>query len=313
MSNAFQPYFFNFKLSELSPPGAGNSWPDSPIALSNDISHLFEIAKPKPSPSKLIRIGGNQDGAYLLPDDLAGIEACFSPGVNNIKHFEDELTLGRQIKCHLCDFSCDSNSLKTPLVEGFQTFQKKWLAAKKGDDSITMDEWVEASCQSTQSDLILQMDIEGAEYEILANLDRSVLTRFRCLVIEFHHLHRAFYDQRILEEVCLPVFESLDRDFVCVHAHANNYWPHGHLIPGHAACMPEFLELTFLRRDRFLLKPHQKRFPVKVPHPLDITNVPDNQPFFLEEEWGSGRHWRSKIKIIRERLAFSLRTSLFKE
>ena len=48
--------------------------------------------KPKASPFGLIRIGGNSDGAYLVPDDLQGISCCFSPGVSDRKSFEDELT-----------------------------------------------------------------------------------------------------------------------------------------------------------------------------------------------------------------------------
>jgi hypothetical protein len=33
----------------------------------------FDIIKLKPSPYPLIRIGGDKDGAYLVPDDLSGI------------------------------------------------------------------------------------------------------------------------------------------------------------------------------------------------------------------------------------------------
>lgn len=37
------------------------------------------------------RVGGDLEGGYLLPDDLAGTKACFSRGTNNFKRFEDEL------------------------------------------------------------------------------------------------------------------------------------------------------------------------------------------------------------------------------
>lgn len=148
----------------------------------------------------------------------------------------------------------------------------------------------------------MQMDIEGAEYNILLNCERRLLSRFRILVVEFHHLHRALYDYRILNEVCLPVFAELEKDLVCVHAHPNNYQPNGHRIPGHDACMPEFLELTFLRRDRFTPSSSQHHNPVMIPHPLDIVNVPKNEPMYLEAEWSSGRHWRSRLKILQQRI-----------
>src|SRR5690554_7786815 len=53
----------------------------------------------------LLRIGGDADGSYLVPDDLHGVSACFSPGVNKIKYFEDYLTDRYGIECHMCDFS----------------------------------------------------------------------------------------------------------------------------------------------------------------------------------------------------------------
>jgi hypothetical protein len=47
-------------------------------------SELFSFLRsvhPILTPYALIKLGGMYDGGYLLPDDLAGVEACFSPGV----------------------------------------------------------------------------------------------------------------------------------------------------------------------------------------------------------------------------------------
>ncbi|MCJ8518102.1 hypothetical protein ABID21_001006 [Pseudorhizobium tarimense] len=68
---------------------------------------LFELLKPKASPTPLHRIGGNRDGPYLLPDDLDGITACFSPGVDNVKYFADTMVKRYSIDCHMCDYSSE--------------------------------------------------------------------------------------------------------------------------------------------------------------------------------------------------------------
>ena len=47
-----------------------------------DLKRFIEKFRPKLVGKELIRIGGKGDGAYLLPDDLSGISACFSPGVD---------------------------------------------------------------------------------------------------------------------------------------------------------------------------------------------------------------------------------------
>ena len=43
--------------------------------------------------TNLIRLGNDGDGGYLVPDDLNGIEACFSPGVAGNVNFEKALAL----------------------------------------------------------------------------------------------------------------------------------------------------------------------------------------------------------------------------
>ena len=73
----------------------------------------IDLLKPRKCPFKLIRIGGNKDGAYLIPDDLVGIESCFSPGVSDNKDFEDHLAKKYKIKSHMCDYSSDISKFKT--------------------------------------------------------------------------------------------------------------------------------------------------------------------------------------------------------
>ena len=59
----------------------------------------------------LIRIGSLNDGGYLLPDDLSGVAACFSPGVAKVADFENQIT-EKGIPCFLADYSVDKPPLK---------------------------------------------------------------------------------------------------------------------------------------------------------------------------------------------------------
>src|SRR3954463_7181162 len=67
---------------------------------------LLEAARPWQTEHPLIRVGGAGDGGYLLPDDLDGIAACFSPGVSNQATFEEDL-LARGIPCFQADASVE--------------------------------------------------------------------------------------------------------------------------------------------------------------------------------------------------------------
>jgi hypothetical protein len=270
----------------------------------DEISKVISVLKPKSSPYKLIRIGGNKDGAYLLPNDLTNIKACFSPGVNNFKNFEDDLTFLYNIQCHMCDKSSDPEKLKTPLVDGMQTFQKKWLDVNNADDSISLEEWVMAYSPNPKDDLILQMDIEGAEYRNLLNTPEEILKRFRIMVIEFHCLDNITNSQ-VFSEVLLPVFSKIDKYFQCVHAHANNFSKSSYIVSGTNINLPTFIELTFLRKDRFLNNSAKQLQPIYIPHPSDIINAPSKPPLFLNKAWsGEKRSFKSQGKIIRDWLYY---------
>ena len=141
-------------------------------------------------PYKLVRLGGRGDGAYLLPDDLENIEACFSPGVNESKFFEDDLTNLFNINCHLCDFSTDLDKLSTPIIKKKQTFEKKWLDVNESKDSIGLKTWINKYCGGSNKDLILQMDIEGAEYRNIINCTNELLNKFGIIIFGIHDVSK---------------------------------------------------------------------------------------------------------------------------
>jgi hypothetical protein len=252
--------------------------------------------QPKPSPRRLLRIGGRHDGAYLVPDDLEGIAACFSPGVANRKDFEDELVDRFGIPCHLCDYSSDEERFRTALKPGMQTFLKKWLEPISDEKSISLEDWVADLAPDPADDLLLQMDIEGAEYRNLLACPDEVLARFRIIVIEVHGL-QSVQDSEAFERGPGSLLRKLDRYFICVHAHPNNH-AKGIRLPGSGLIIPRVFELTFLRRDRFEGSLGTVFYPPMNPHPLDIASNWAGRPaLFLDRAWFEGRR-RSLVSTI---------------
>lgn len=256
---------------------------------------VFEVLRPKSSLTPLIRIGGDIDGSYLVPDDLDGITACFSPGVNRIKYFEDYLTDHYGIRSHMVDFTCEASEFKTPLRDGLQTFAKKWLDVTPGADNVSLEDWVAE--HEAEGDLLLQIDIEGAEYRNLLATPDETLGRFRIMVLELHGLGRVL-DARTLQSAIGPFVEKLGAQFTCVHAHPNNCCGEV-VVPGTDITIPNVLELTFVRRDRFA----PGDGPVTLPHPLDVSrNVPRNAPLFLSEAWcGGPRPVEARVKMLEDK------------
>lgn len=58
------------------------------------------------------------------------------------------------------------------------------------------------------------MDVEGAEWEALINLDEKTLNQFQQMVFEFHDM----YDPHRYSMIC-RVLEKLNKTHQCVHVH----------------------------------------------------------------------------------------------
>ena len=107
----------------------------------------------------LIRIGPNGDGGYLIPDIIKNIDACFSPGVGKIHGFENDL-LKKGIKVFMADKTVSKPNLKFTNYD----FLKKNLGSFNDEETITLDQWIYE--KGVNKNLLLQMDIEGSEYEV---------------------------------------------------------------------------------------------------------------------------------------------------
>jgi hypothetical protein len=251
------------------------------LALSNDVfmgratdperlRAFFAAVRPLETNHALIRVGGKSDGGYLVPDDLSGIETCFSPGVSQVADFESALA-ARGIRCFLADNSVDGPPVSNALFD----FEKKHLGPEEAGSFMTLESWVQRKAAGN-GDSILQMDIEEAEYPVILETSLDTLRRFRVVVVEFHQM-QALLDKLAFEFVNLA-FARMLRLFDVVHIHPNNSSPP---ILYKEFLIPPTMEFTFLRKDRVA-----SRKPAMVfPHPLDRPCVPSASDFPLPRCW----------------------------
>jgi hypothetical protein len=142
----------------------------SPAVKSSELLGLIRRLTPVSSPFNLIRIGGDGDGGYLVPDDLKGINFCFSPGVAESSGFELGLT-AFQIHSFLIDYSVEA----PPVDSKFLHFEKLFLSSRSDYEKfVRLEDWVNQKAPSHE-DLILQMDIEGSECSVLADASDETL------------------------------------------------------------------------------------------------------------------------------------------
>ncbi len=230
----------------------------SRIVDREKLDDFFDLIKKNQLRCELIRIGAKGDGGYLLPNDLDGVDECFSPGVSVVADFEAEL-VDRKIYCYLADYSiCES-----PILHDLIDFEKKYVGLVDNDKYFRLDTWVRDKSKFN-SDLILQMDIEGNEYGVLMDSSIEVLRRFRIIIIEFHHLNRLFEDFGF--GLIDLVFRKILKEFNIVHIHPNNC---RESITHFSYSIPPVMEFTFLRKDRNNSNMDGGIFP----NNLDIKNI----------------------------------------
>lgn len=248
---------FNLKLSDR--------------VSAEEVKAFLEKLHPVNPGMELIRIGPKKDGGYLLPDDLEGITACFSPGVDVESRFELELA-EKGMEIFMADFSIEKPTVNHPKIH----FTKKFLGSDDMGIYMTLNTWANQELPvDDHSDLLLQMDIEGFEYDSLLALTRPLLDRYRIIVIEFHQFDRMF--ERYFFNQLNRIFKKLLANHSVVHIHPNNYIKP---VKIEGIEIPDCIEMTFLRNDRFTSTEYFTKFP----HPQDEKST-DKEDVVLSKFW----------------------------
>lgn len=208
------------------------------------------------SPYPLIRLGGKNDGGYVVADVSGFI--LISPGVGGSYRFELDYVrrYGR----------------KAILVDGTLAVRQQRAVARASPYFTYMPKNVGPVETATETDLShllnspdswLQMDIEGAEWPWLYT--KPDLSNVLQIIIELHDVHLYTDEKR-------GALEHLAESHRVVHIHGNNY---GGCVDGR----PKVLELTLLRKDLFgCLTVNRGPFP----GPLDSPNNPRARDLAIE-------------------------------
>ena len=248
------------------------------LASKNEVETFIKNFVAHYVSTRLIRIGSRNDGGYLVPDILHDLKYCFSPGVDLVSEFEEELSSLYGTK----SFMIDASVSRLQINNKDFIFEEKFLSSKTIDRYITLSDWIDKTITDENAKLLLQMDIEGAEYEVLAFENSETLSKFCVIVIEFHDFQNIFDRNQL--GIIKGLFEKLYKDFSICHAHPNNNSSEVSLM---GISVPKLIEITFIRND--VLENVQSCQNIQLPHVLDEKNVPTKKDLKLSEMW-----WKTK-------------------
>lgn len=242
------------------------------------------LQKLAPTPHyPLVRLGSQNDGGYLVPESLLGSSLCLSAGVSDNWSFESSLLAQYGINSRLCDKDLPGGEPPFPL-------DRIWLDSWSHGDHLSLSDWIDVAGVANRSDLVLQMDIEGAEWAVLGACELSTLKQFRVLVLELHDVHLVL-DEKWRSRVIDPVLTKVTGVFSVEHLHINNSHPpreRGGFF------VPPIVEVTLVRRDLVAGRPQCEPH---LPHPLDAPCNPHRQEARVPWYWQSRQPNRAEDAI----------------
>lgn len=188
---------------------------------------------------ELVRVGGNHDGGYVMANDFT-VGGAISVGVGPDVTW-DQAVAARGIPVAMFDPTV--RKLPDSVAQG-RFFKVGIGGAEPIPGYRTLPGLVELAGFSRNSDLLLKVDVEGAEWESIAALEGSDLEQYRQMAFEFHGLKGLKNAKQ--GELITAVLEKLARNHIPIHVHANNY---DELVRFDRNWFPNSVEVTYVRKD----------------------------------------------------------------
>ena len=234
------------------------------------IIELIHLLRPFNLGYEYQRLGGTKDGSYIVPETLGNIKYCFSAGYGGDCSFEKNLEK-YNIKSFLADYNYDAPTE----LKNFE-YKKKFIKSYSDQKSINVNTWIENSLPIEEENMLLQIDIEGSEYEVLHAITEKNLDRFDVVIIELHNLHMV--NNQIFYQYFISCLEKIKKHFEVFYLQPNNCCGVSNFD---GLIFPNILEITLLSKKK--IKKKEKLNPLN--KNLQIKNIIEKDDIILPDYW----------------------------
>jgi glycosyltransferase involved in cell wall biosynthesis len=252
-------------VAQTVSPATISAHPPPRRVQQRDLLDVLSVIAPlEMQNGKKVRLGGPQDGGYVVPDAALTCDAVLSIGVGGDVSFDLALAdHGARV------LQFDHTVAQSPTPHGNFTFHRLGWGAKSSGNFLALADMRRRLGDRGAKRTMLKFDIEGAEYPIFEALSADDLADFAVIVCELHNL------ARLSDPEAFDTFHrcvtKLTQHHAPVHLHPNNYGP---MVLVEGIAIPDVIEVSLLRRDLDVF-PSPSREPI--PGPFDRPNHP-NQP-----------------------------------
>lgn len=184
-----------------------------------------------------VRLGRQCDGGYIHLNDFRG-KVAYSFGINDDVSWDYDISkLGYEVQMY------DHTIVALPFENERFCFHKIGIAScvcEENAELKSLDNLIMENNHAEEKNMILKMDVEGAEWGALEMVSSETLGKFDQIVMEFHHLNDQDKNMQIVQ-----VLQKLNQTHALVHIHPNNYC---RVVYVNNCAYPDSIEVTYLNR-----------------------------------------------------------------
>ena len=192
----------------------------------------------------LRRIGGKNDGGYIMLDDFSKkgeAKVAYSFGIcDDVEWDKDMAALGYDV--YMYDHTIEGLPEEN---EKFHWFKVGIADCETciGSELNTLKHFLEVNGHAKTKHMILKMDVEGAEYGFLNMISEDILKQFDQIVFEFHGII-----ERKNADKLIAALTKLNKTHQVIHVHGNNY---SSTLEINGYRFSRALEVTYVKRDMY--------------------------------------------------------------
>jgi hypothetical protein len=209
------------------------------------------------------RFGADLDGGYVMLDDFGDARTALSLGIGEEVSWDADMAR-RGLRVFQFDHTVEGPPQQHP---NFMFHRTRVVGARQTPADVTLEDILARG--DVTGDVIAKIDVEGFEWEILAQTGPAALARVRQLAMEFHDVRE--FTEGAWRRRALAGLENLARTHACIHVHGNNWAPFT-VVGG--TPFPNAFEATFVRRSDYQLTPSTASFPTSLDRPCN-PKMPD--------------------------------------
>lgn len=229
-------------------------------------------AKVQDNPLEFIRLGRDNDGGYVVPVvAMESADVLMGYGIADDISFEREFS--QRFDKLSYGFDCGVQNIDTG--DSRCRFFSECIGNsdylygnQRSSGQISSFSQQLQRLELTDKKVFIKMDIEGAEFDVLDDVLNHA-DNITGIVLEIHIPNGN-------PEKVLRILSSLNRQFVLVHVHGNNFSDNYFKTKYSIYSIPKVLELTYTNKN--LLSSYEISKNQKHPHPInqrDCINIPE--------------------------------------